>query len=170
MVKKQIYKRKFVWTWNWKNILLILFFCYLWSFLNIFIHECGHALTARAFGIVADKISIGVGWKLFSLGGGEYTKITFRILPAYGYTYTDVGSKWEEIIILAMGVISQFLFLYLVYWLLKRNPKWQENTIGYFCYKYAIKVAFWLTFILNFPFILPHSDWTRIVKLLLNWK
>jgi membrane-associated protease RseP (regulator of RpoE activity) len=36
-------------------------FAYLWSFLNIFIHECGHALTARGFGIIADKISVGVG-------------------------------------------------------------------------------------------------------------
>ena len=64
----------------------MILFAYLWSFFNIFIHECGHALTARIFGIIADKISVGVGLKLFSLGGGKYTKITFQILPAYGYT------------------------------------------------------------------------------------
>jgi hypothetical protein len=154
-----------------KDISWIITFAYLWSFLNIFIHECGHALTARGFGYVASKISVGAGWKLFSFGGGGYTKMIFRIFPVCGYTsFNSMGNNGEKIIILAMGIITQFLFLGLVYWLLKRNENWRKNIIGYFCYHYAIKIAFWLTFILNFPFILSNSDWTKITKILLNWK
>ncbi|RHZ35381.1 Zinc metalloprotease [endosymbiont GvMRE of Glomus versiforme] len=149
-----------------KDIIWIVTFAYLWSFLNIFIHEFGHALTARGFGYVASKISVGVGWKLFSFGGGEYTEMTFQIFPVFGYTHAKMGNAGQEIIVLAMGVITQFLFLGLVYWLLKRNKKWQETLIGYFCYHYAIKTAFWLTFVLNFPFVLSGSDWTRIVILI----
>jgi hypothetical protein len=50
------------------------------------------------------------------LGGGEYTKTVFRIFPVYGYTNHELAKNTSEaIIILAMGVITQFLFLYLVY-------------------------------------------------------
>ena len=154
-----------------QDIIWIIIFSYLWSFLNIFIHECGHALAARFFGIVADKISVGVGPRLFSFGGSNYTKMTFQIFPVGGYTtHTKMGSANQEIIILAMGVITQFIFLGLIYWLLKKNRKWQENIIGHFCYHYAAKIAFWLTFILNFPFVRSGSDWTRITKILFGWK
>ena len=130
------------WSYSWKDIIWIILFAYLWSFLNIFIHECGHALTARSFGIVADKVSVGAGWKLFSVGGGNYTKMTFRIFPVDGYTYTEMGSVNQEIVILAMGVITQFIFLGLIYWLLKKNRKWQENIIGHFCYHMPLKLLF----------------------------
>lgn len=37
--------------YNWKDIIWIILFAYLW--------KCGHALTARCFGIVADKVNVG---------------------------------------------------------------------------------------------------------------
>lgn len=158
-------------TYNWKSILKLTIFGYLWSFANIFIHEVGHGLIANFFGYSVNKINVGMGPKLFNFGGGKYTETVFRIFPVHGYTSHElVKNTSKEIIILAMGVIAQFLFLYLVYWLLKRNEKWRESVIGHFCYHYAIKIAFWLTFVLNFPFFLSRSDWTKIAKILLGWK
>lgn len=149
------------------DIAWIVIFSYLWSFLNIFVHECGHALTASIFRHVVNEISVGVGPTLFISGIGKYTEINFQVFPISGYTkHTSIGMRVlsEKVIILAMGVITQFLFLGLVYWLLKRNKSWQKTLIGHFVYHYAVKIAFWLTFFVNFPFVHPKSDWTRIVK------
>jgi len=41
--------------------------------------------------------------------------MTFQIFPVGGYTLTRMGSANQEIIILAMGVITQFIFLGLIY-------------------------------------------------------
>ncbi|KLL05128.1 MAG: hypothetical protein MRERV_5c080 [Mycoplasmataceae bacterium RV_VA103A] len=161
-------KKSDQWNYSGEDIIWIAVFSYFWSFFNIFVHECGHALTAHGFSY-SSKISVGVGPKLFSFGEG---KINFQIFPFYGFTShsTPFATNKIRVVILAMGVITQFIFLGLVYWLLKRNKKWQKNIIGHFCYHYAIKIAFWLTFVLNFPFVLPNSDWTKITKILLSWK
>ena len=156
------------WNYSHQDIIWIVIFSYFWSFANIFIHECGHALTAYGFGY-SSKISVGAGLKLFSFSGG---KITFRIFPVWGFTShsTSLATNKMRVAVLAMGVITQFIFLGSVYFLLKRNEKWQKNIIGHFCYHYAVKIAFWLTFMLNFPFVLSNSDWTKITKILLGWK
>ncbi|CFW92807.1 Putative membrane-associated Zn-dependent proteases [endosymbiont DhMRE of Dentiscutata heterogama] len=83
-------KKSDQWNYSSKDIIWIAVFSYFWSFFNIFVHECGHALTARGFGIIADKVSVGIGWKLFSFGGEKYTKMTFRAFPVYGYTRVEM--------------------------------------------------------------------------------
>ena len=39
--------------------------------LVIFLHELGHFLTAKAFGIRVNEFALGMGPKLFSFGKGE---------------------------------------------------------------------------------------------------
>jgi hypothetical protein len=119
---------------------------------------------------ISDKIVVGAGPKLFSLGGREYTDIVFNLFPVDGSTHWyGKESGIQKIFSLAMGVITQFLFLGLVYWLLERNKKWLETLIVHLIYHYAIKISFWLTFFLNFPFVLSSSDWTQITKIILGW-
>ncbi|WNE40409.1 MAG: hypothetical protein GBAus27B_000476 [Mycoplasmataceae bacterium] len=146
----------------------IIIFSYLWSFLNIFVHECGHALTTLFFGGYIKEINIGVGWKILSFWD---KKLIFQILPFEGVTKSIRSvNTIQRILILAMGVITQFIFLGLVYWLLKRNKNWQKTLIGHFIYLYGIKITFWLTFVFNvLPFIHPESDWTKITKIILGW-
>ncbi|MDR1670510.1 MAG: site-2 protease family protein [Spiroplasmataceae bacterium] len=154
--------------YSWKDISWIIIFSYLWNFLNIFVHECGHALTALAFGGAFYRINIGVGWELLSFWK---RKLIFHILPIGGVVEgIRAVNMTQGIFVLAMGVITQFIFLGLVYWLLKRNKNWQKTLIGHFTYNYAIKIAFWITFVFNcIPFVHPESDWTKITKIILGW-
>jgi FtsH-binding integral membrane protein len=157
-------------NYSWKDILWIIFFSYLWLFVNVFIHELGHALTNLAFGAGFKEINIGIGWKLVIFCKG---KIIFNILPFGGVAYPlkSITNQIQRIIVLAMGVIAQFIFLGLVYWLVKRNKKVQKTLIGDFIQLYALKITFWLKFIFNVvPFVHPRSDWTQITRIILGWK
>lgn len=98
----------------------------------IFVHELGHFLSARACGIRVDEFSIGFGPKLWSIkkGGTEYL---IKLIPFGGYVKIfgenpDEDSingpekeksfvnkpKWQQIIVLASGVIFNFIFGWLL--------------------------------------------------------
>ncbi len=50
----------------------------------VFIHELGHFIVAKKFGVIVHEFAIGMGPKLFSYGKGE-TKYSLRLLPLGGY-------------------------------------------------------------------------------------
>lgn len=119
----------------------LIIFCYLWSFFTIFTHELGHALVVLIFGYPVKIISVGVGPSIF-LPLGRF-KLIVGLFPVSGFCqYQGVPYQWQHIIILAMGVVTQFAVLYLIYRWLKKNERWRKNAISYFCYKYAINIAF----------------------------
>lgn len=160
-------------TYDKKTIFKLIIFGYLWSFFTIFTHESGHALAALSLGCPVEAISVGGGPKFF-LQFGNF-KLLIGLFPVEGFCqYNGVVSSqwqnWQKIIAAAMGVIVQFACLYLIHWWLKKKNHWQKNAVCYFCYKHALKITFWLTFVLNFPFFLPRSDWTEIMKILFGWK
>ena len=102
----------------------------------ISIHELGHLLAAKAFGVYVSEYSIGMGKLLFSKQGKE-TKYSLRLLPIGGYCAiagdndtqiegsVDISNlpkertllgvaKWKKIIIMLAGVFMNFLLALLI--------------------------------------------------------
>ena len=108
-------------------MLYVLFAILLFGIL-IFIHELGHYIFARVFGVTVYEFSIGMGPKLFSVKSKK-TGIAYslRILPIGGFVSMageDEESKdpnsinrkpvWQRIIITAAGSLSNILLGVLV--------------------------------------------------------
>ena len=99
----------------------------------IFVHELGHFLTAKLFGIRVDAFAIGFGPKLFSWKRGE-TVYSLRLIPFGGYvkifgenpdeeSRSGPDSKrsivnkprWQQAIVLVAGITFNFIFAWLLY-------------------------------------------------------
>ncbi|MFH1706987.1 MAG: site-2 protease family protein [Planctomycetota bacterium] len=101
--------------------------------LTILVHELGHFLMARRFGVKVEVFSIGMGpwkWTMFTQGG---TKFILSLIPIGGYVkmlgQEDVPSgqekpltpdhflaktPWQRMGIICAGVIMNVIFAYLV--------------------------------------------------------
>jgi len=98
----------------------------------IFVHELGHFLVARAFGIRVDAFALGFGPKLFSFKKGE-TLYSLNLIPFGGYVKIfgenpDDESikgpdsarsfvhkaKWKQICVLSAGVVFNFVFAWII--------------------------------------------------------
>lgn len=100
-------------------------------FLMIFIHELGHFLTAKRFGIKVEEFFIGFGPRLWSFRRGE-TEYGIKAVPVGGYVkiagmnpleepapedrqrlFTS-KPKWQRAIVLVAGAASHFLLAFLL--------------------------------------------------------
>jgi regulator of sigma E protease len=107
----------------------------------IFVHELGHFIAARIFGIRVDAFAIGFGPKILSwrspskrLTTINDTEYSIRLIPFGGYVKIfgenpDADSltgpdapisfatkpRWQQAIVLASGVLCNFIFAYLLY-------------------------------------------------------
>ncbi len=102
--------------------LYIIFGIVMFGFL-IFIHELGHFLAARAFGVGIYEFSIGMGPKLLSKKGKTGTLYSLRLFPIGGYVSmvgedeevtddeTALSAKpvWQRIIIVAAGAFMNIM-------------------------------------------------------------
>jgi len=98
----------------------------------IFVHELGHFISARMCGIRVDEFAIGFGPKLFSIKRGE-TNYALNLIPFGGYvkifgenpnseSISGPDSarsfvnkpKWQQIIVLAAGVLFNFIFAWIL--------------------------------------------------------
>ena len=61
----------------------------------VFLHELGHFLVAKKFGVLVHEFAIGMGPKLFSFGKGE-TKYSLRLLPIGGFVQLEGEGELEE--------------------------------------------------------------------------
>ena len=61
----------------------------------IFIHELGHFIAAKRFGVLVHEFAIGMGPKLFSFGRGE-TTYSLRLFPIGGYVKLEGENDLEE--------------------------------------------------------------------------
>ena len=50
----------------------------------ILLHELGHFIAAKRFGVLVHEFAIGMGPKIFSFDKGE-TKYSLRLFPIGGY-------------------------------------------------------------------------------------
>ena len=97
----------------------------------IIIHEFGHLLAAKKFGVYCNEFSIGMGKVLFQRQKGE-TMYSIRILPIGGYVsmageegtdVTDIpvertikGKKtYQQVIIMAAGAVMNVLLAWVIF-------------------------------------------------------
>lgn len=60
----------------------------------IFLHELGHFVTAKKFGVLVHEFAIGMGPKIFSFGKGE-TKYSLRLFPIGGFVQLEGENEKE---------------------------------------------------------------------------
>jgi len=98
----------------------------------IFVHEFGHFIVAKAFGIRVDEFAIGFPPKLFSWTKGE-TKYCLNLIPIGGYVKIfgenpdeeslDPNqsnsflnkSKWAQASVLVAGVVFNIVFAWILF-------------------------------------------------------
>lgn len=85
----------------------------------VFIHEMGHYLVARKFGVIAEEFAIGFGTKLFSFDKGG-TIFSLRLIPMGGFCKFPNEDKesltmfpglahWKKLLILVSGVVMNLI-------------------------------------------------------------
>ena len=87
----------------------------------IAVHEFGHFITAKLFGIRVNEFSIGMGPALFKREKGE-TLYSLRLLPIGGYCAMEGedeesddprafgnAAAWKKVIVLVAGAFMNFL-------------------------------------------------------------
>ena len=102
-------------------VIAILMFSFL-----IFIHEFGHFITAKLFGVKVNEFAIFMGPRLLHWGKGE-TEYSLRLLPIGGYCAMEgedgssddprsftAKAPWKRCIILAAGAFMNFLTGFLI--------------------------------------------------------
>ncbi|MBI2474396.1 MAG: site-2 protease family protein [Candidatus Taylorbacteria bacterium] len=99
----------------------------------IFVHELGHFLAAKSFGIRVDEFALGFPPRLVSKKVGE-TQYSLNLIPIGGYVkilgedgseeaekaaepsrgkrFTDV-SRWKQAVVLVSGILGNLLFAWL---------------------------------------------------------
>src|SRR3989344_2009825 len=95
--------------------------------LLVFVHELGHFLVARRFGVRVDEFGFGFPPRLFGIRRGE-TLYSINLIPLGGFVRikgevgespTDTDSfahkkAWQRSSILAAGVAMNFFFAFLI--------------------------------------------------------
>lgn len=102
-------------------VIAILMFSFL-----IFIHEFGHFITAKLFGVKVNEFAIFMGPRLLHWGKGE-TEYSLRLLPIGGFCAMEgedgssddprsftAKAPWKRCIILAAGAFMNFLTGFLI--------------------------------------------------------
>lgn len=128
----------------WYIILALLIFGFL-----IFIHECGHFVTARIFGVTIHEFSIGMGPKLFT-HNSKKTGISYsiRALPIGGFVAMEGEDEesddvnafhkkpvWQRIIVTAAGAFMNIVVgIIAMSILVATQDILPSNTIGAFAY------------------------------------
>ena len=110
----------------------------------VFLHELGHFLTAKRFGVLVHEFAIGMGPKIFSFGKGE-TKYSLRLLPLGGYVKLEGENDVEEntnprsfsnlppfkrIIVLVSGALMNILLGILIFTVINLKVGIQPTVIG----------------------------------------
>lgn len=101
----------------------------------ITIHEFGHYWTARCFGVIIERFSIGLGPKLFSFKTASDTEFIISAIPLGGYVKMLDGrtctlTKQNEMVafdkqsigkraaIIAAGPIANLVLAFVIYWII----------------------------------------------------
>lgn len=110
----------------------------------IFLHELGHFITAKRFGVFVHEFSIGMGPKLFSFGKGE-TKYSLRLFPIGGYVKLEGENDIEEnnnprsfsnltplkrIAILVAGALMNIILGFIIFTIINTNAGIVPTVIG----------------------------------------
>lgn len=103
--------------------------------LMIFLHELGHFITAKRFGVLVHEFSIGMGPKIASFKKNE-TQYSLRLLPLGGYVKLESETEADDvsdprsfmnlapikrIIILSAGAFMNILLGFLIFVIINLN-------------------------------------------------
>ncbi len=113
--------------------------------LIIFIHEFGHFITAKKFGVQVNEFAIGMGPKLFQFEKGE-TKYSIRLLPIGGYCAMEGENEesdneralinkpvWQRMIIVLAGAFNNIVLgLVMMMILMCQSSAFSSTTIADF--------------------------------------
>ena len=112
------------------NLLGILAFAIALLF-SVMVHEFGHYITARKFGMKVTEFFLGFGKRIWSFTKGE-TEFGLKAIPAGGYCRIEgmtprdempageekrafvIASSWRKLIVLGAGSFMHFLLGYLL--------------------------------------------------------
>ena len=86
--------------------------------LLVFVHEMGHYLAARSFGISVEKFAIGFGPSLFKWKS-RGTEWSISAFPLGGYVAINEEemcsrSSWQKIVVLISGPVANFLLSFVM--------------------------------------------------------
>jgi membrane-associated protease RseP (regulator of RpoE activity) len=102
---------------------------------SVMLHEAGHFVTAKAFGMKATQFFVGFGTTLWSTRRGE-TEYGVKALPVGGFvkitgmtSMDDVDAAdeprsfrakpgWQRVVVLAAGSFMHFLIAFVLLWIL----------------------------------------------------
>lgn len=126
-------------------ILYILIAILVFGFM-IFIHELGHFLFAKKFGVAINEFSIGMGPKIFSRLGKDGVLYSLRLLPIGGYVAMigedeesdnpngfNKKSAWKRFIIVIAGALMNLLIGVIIMTILTiATPRFGTTVIGGF--------------------------------------
>ncbi len=133
------------------NILTIIGVIFIFGFL-IFIHELGHFITARVFGVGVNEFSLGMGPAIFShISPKSKIKYSLRILPIGGYVSmvgedkledTDDASialckkpAWQRFIVMASGAAMNLILGFIIMAVMViQQPKFFGTTVDSFVF------------------------------------
>ena len=121
----------------------IIIFLLILSFL-VFIHELGHFLSARKFGVDVEEFGLGIppraigrkwGKTLYSLNWlplGGFVKIKGEDYE--GYNPKDKGNfinkkPWQRAFILTAGIMMNLAFAFVLFYILLGTNHWQSNPL-----------------------------------------
>lgn len=95
--------------------------------LVIIIHECGHFLFAKLFGVPTPLFSLGFGPALIKIPFGE-TIFQIALLPIGGYVEMNPQALAaqpyaQQMIIILAGILFNLLFAYGILWYYAKEPK-----------------------------------------------
>ena len=113
--------------------------------LIVFIHEFGHFITAKKFGVQVNEFAIGMGPKLFQFERGE-TKYSVRLLPIGGYCALEGENEesdnerafvnkpvWQRMIVIVAGAFNNIVLgLLMMTVLMAQSPVFTSTTISDF--------------------------------------
>ena len=126
-------------------ILYILIAVLAFGFL-IFIHELGHFMFAKKFGVAITEFSIGMGPKIFSKTGKDGVEYTLRAFPLGGFVAMEGEDEesdnpnafnkknaWQRfIIVLAGAVMNLIVGIIIMTILVSTHPLYGSTTISKF--------------------------------------
>ncbi|MEI7603448.1 MAG: M50 family metallopeptidase [bacterium] len=105
--------------------LILLFLLILTAI--VCIHELGHFLAAKKFGVKVEEFSIGMGPLLYKWGKGE-TQYSIRAFPIGGYVKMlgegesndnprsySIAKPWKRLIIIFAGVFMNFVLVAVIF-------------------------------------------------------
>ena len=116
---------------------------------SVCLHEAGHMVTAKAFGMKVTRYFVGFGTTLFSFRRGE-TEYGVKALPLGGFVKIvgmtpqddDVAPEdepramwrfpvWKRTIVMASGSFTHFILGFVLLWIVVSfvgitNPKWEK--------------------------------------------